>query len=49
MTDAANFTLRNEACATTVPATLSYDSANKKAILDPSEPQGMLLVPTGLP
>ena len=38
VTDPANFTLRNEACATTVPATLSYDSANKNAILDPSEP-----------
>ena len=38
VTDPANFTLRNEACATTVPATLSYDSLNKKAILDPSEP-----------
>jgi subtilisin family serine protease len=38
VTDPANFTLRNEACATTVPATLSYDSANKMAILDPSEP-----------
>ena len=38
VTDPANFTLRNEACATTVPATLSYDSDNKKAILDPSEP-----------
>src|SRR5215208_921824 len=38
VTDQANFTLRNVACATTVPATLSYDSANKKATLDPSEP-----------
>jgi alpha-tubulin suppressor-like RCC1 family protein/subtilisin family serine protease len=35
-TDPANFTLRNEACAGTVPATLSYDSAN--ATLDPSAP-----------
>src|SRR5829696_5944725 len=34
VTDPANFTLRNEACATTVPATLSYNSAN--ATLDPS-------------
>jgi alpha-tubulin suppressor-like RCC1 family protein len=38
VTDPANFTLRNMACATMVPATLSYESANTKAILDPSEP-----------
>jgi Bacterial Ig-like domain/Regulator of chromosome condensation (RCC1) repeat/RTX calcium-binding nonapeptide repeat (4 copies) len=42
VTDPANFTLHKEvlkvACTDSVPATLSYDSANKKATLDPSAP-----------
>ena len=42
VTDPASFTLRkkllNEGCTTAVPATLSYDSANKKATLVPSAP-----------
>ena len=36
VTDPANFTLRNVACATTVPATLSYASGTKEATLVPS-------------
>jgi subtilisin family serine protease len=38
VTDPANFTLRNVACASTVAATLSYASANENATLDPSAP-----------
>jgi alpha-tubulin suppressor-like RCC1 family protein/subtilisin family serine protease len=38
VTASANFTLRKEKCVTTVPATLSYDSTNKKATLVPSAP-----------
>src|SRR5215208_3124579 len=36
VTDPANFTLRNVACDTTVPATLSYASGTKEATLVPS-------------
>jgi len=38
VTDPANFTLRDVACASTVAATLSYASANENATLDPSAP-----------